>query len=353
LARNVVEFIQDRESAWVDLEQLLARAKGRVDRLDTDTVRLLGRRYREAVADLALARRRYPHEAVTIRLDRLVRTARPLVYGTVSERTSVWEFATTTYWRRVREKPLFLLIAALALFVPTIGIGLWSHANPDQARSVAQVSTLSSGLADGGAPRDPDTEKVTDVGMNSGFSAQIFTNNVRVALVAFAGGLTGGVLTLVSLVFNGLVLGLVGGLSIRGGYGNSLWRLVLPHGILELSLIVASGAAGLRVGWAILHPGHRTRMESLAIDGRAGLEIALGSAALLVPCGFVEGFVTPRGLSLPAALMVGSILGAAYWAMVLWRGAPAEPSLGPGSPSRSEPGGRLEAQVGGHAAAGQ
>jgi uncharacterized membrane protein SpoIIM required for sporulation len=141
-------------------------------------------------------------------------------------------------------------------------------------------------------------------------------------LVAYAGGLTGGILTAFALVFNGLILGLVTGLVIEGGGGEALWRLVAPHGVLELSLIVVAGAAGLRTGWALLRPGHRTRVEALADEGRAGVEMALGSAALLVPCGLVEGFITPQGLDLPVALAFGFALGGAFWALVLWRGRP-------------------------------
>ncbi len=314
-------FVEDRRARWDELRALVEQSRGRVARLPPAAIRLLGRRYREAVADLALARRRFPHEAVTTSLDDLVRQARPLVYGTPTERGSVAHFVTTGYWRRVRERPVFLLIAAIALFGPTLAIGGWAHSHPTEARKVAQVSPLTANLADNG-PRNPDTQKVTATGDNSGLSAQIFTNNARVALVAFAGALTGGVLTLVSLIFNGLLLGLVGGLSLNGGYGTAMFRLILPHGVLELSLITASGAAGFRTGWALLHPGHLTRMEALVSEGRAGIEIALGSAALLVPCGLVEGFVTPRGLTLPYAAAVGLTLGVAYWAMVWWRGRP-------------------------------
>lgn len=314
-------FVDDRSPLWNELERLVGSAKGRVDRLDPPAVRRLGAGYRQAVADLALARRRYPHDPVTIRLDRLVRDARPLVYGSVTERGSVLSFVTTGYWRRVRERPVFLLVAAIALFAPGLVVGVWSHGHPTAATRVAQVSPLTAGIGDGGA-RDPDTDKITDAGVSTGLSAEIFTNNARVALVAYAGGLTGGVLTLASLVFNGLIMGLVAGLSVQAGRGPDMWRLIVPHGVLELSLITAAGTAGLRTGWALLHPGHRTRVEALVVEGRAGVELALGSAALLVPTGLVEGFVTPRGLSLPAALTLGLGLGTVYWALVIWRGRP-------------------------------
>lgn len=229
------------------------------------------------------------------------------------------DFVTRGYWRRVVERPVFLLVAALFLWVPALALGLWAHAEPQAAAEVAQISPLTSGIA-GGDVRDPDTDTITDPAVNTAFASEIFTNNVRVALIAFAGGLSGGVLTIVSLAFNGLVLGVLAGLVVQAGSGEAFWRLVLPHGVLELSLITVAGAAGLRTGWALLQPGHRTRAESLAVEGRAGVEMALGTAFLLVPTGIVEGFVTPRGLSLPSAILVGVALGVAYWTTALWRG---------------------------------
>lgn len=321
MAQKLSHFVDDRQQSWNELAGIVRYAGGRVQRLNVEQVRRLGSLYRQVTADLAYARRRFGGDPVTQRLEVLARDARPLVYGSVDERDSIVDFVTTGFWRRVAERPRMLLISAVLLLGPTLAVGFWSHANPAQAAKVAQVSELSAGIGDG-EMRDPDSETITEVGTNAGFSAAIFTNNARVALAAYAGGLTGGVLTIISLVFNGLVLGVVGGLATEAGNGEALWRLVAPHGVLELSLIVVAGAAGLRTGWALLRPGHRTRVQALATEGRAGVEMALGAAALLVPCGLVEGFVTPRGLSLTAALTVGFALGIAFWALVLWRGRP-------------------------------
>jgi uncharacterized membrane protein SpoIIM required for sporulation len=313
-------FVERRQASWDELAGLVGQA-GRRGGLDAAGVRTAGRRYREAVADLAVARRRFPGDPVTARLDALVQQARPVVYAHVVERTSVRWWVTTGFWRRVHERPVFLVVAAAALFVPMAAMALWAHADPDGAARIAGASELTAGVTQGG-PRDPDSQKITDLGINAALSSQIFTNNARVALAAYAGGLTGGVLTLVSLVFNGLLVGLIVGYAIEIGAGASVWRLIVPHGVLELSLITVAGAAGLRTGWALLHPGHRTRAEALAVEGRAGVEMAIGCAVLLVPTGLIEGFVTPRGLTTPAALAVGIGAGAVFWALVLWRGRP-------------------------------
>ena len=96
MALPLVEFVDTRAPRWEELETLTLGAKGRVDRLAPDDVRRLGSLYRQATADLATARRRFPHDPVSERLDDLVRQSRPLVYGTVAERTSVLFFVTTS-----------------------------------------------------------------------------------------------------------------------------------------------------------------------------------------------------------------------------------------------------------------
>jgi len=122
---------------------------------------------------------------------------------------------------------------------------------------------------------------------------------------------------------NGIMLGVVGGLAIGAGNGHSFFELVTAHGVLELSCIVVAGAAGLRLGWAIIDPGNRTRGEALREEARAAIEIVLGTMPWLVLAGLVEGFLTPSGTGLTVVTAVGLSLGAIFWGLVLWRGAPA------------------------------
>ena len=63
-------------------------------------------------------------------------------------------------------------------------------------------------------------------------------------------------------------------------------------------------------------------MDALRDEARAAVEIVLGTAPWLVVAGLVEGFLTPAGKGLTVVLIVGFGLGAIYWGLVLWRGAP-------------------------------
>jgi uncharacterized membrane protein SpoIIM required for sporulation len=314
---NLDQFVSERAPTWVELEALVERAGSRPSRLGADGVRRLGECYRAATADLALARRRFPGDPVVVRLERLVQRGRQGVYNSPSNRTSVWEFFANGYWRRVRERKAILAIAFLCLAVPTLLGGFWAWRDPGPASGLvpSKYQTVTQ-------PRAPGNALGLTVDQESSMASQIFTNNIGVTFFAFAGGLLLGLGTLYVLLQNGVMLGVVGGLAIGSGNGRSFFELVTAHGVLELSCIIVSGAAGLRLGWAIIDPGNRTRGEALRDEARAAIEIVLGTAPWLVVAGLVEGFLTPSGTGLPTVLAVGLSLGAIYWGLVLWRGGP-------------------------------
>jgi len=310
-------FLEQRRARWGELDALVGQAGRRAESLGPDGVRRLGALYRASAADLALARRRFAGDPAVARLEALVTRARPLVYDRARRGGSVVEFATTGYWRRVRERPGLLLISALLLFGPWVLASVWAVRDPGAASGVVPSEYRSV----------TEPRRGTDLGLSTdeqaAFSSEIFTNNIRVTIVAFAGGIAAGLGTAALLVYQGMLFGAITGLSIWAGNGRFFFELVTAHGVLELSCVIVASAAGLRMGWALVSPGHRRRGVALAAEARVAVEIVLGTAPWLVVAGLVEGFITPRGLGLGPVIVIGVTLGAVYWGLVLWRGRAA------------------------------
>jgi uncharacterized membrane protein SpoIIM required for sporulation len=308
-------FVRERQARWVELDVLLRRP-GRRLRRDPDAVRSLGSLYRAAAADLAVARRRFAGDPVVGRLEDLVRRARQVVYSGERSTLSFGHFVTTGYWRRVRERPLLLLSAFVLVMGPWILSGIWAVREP--ARASALVPSQFSSVVD----RDK-----ADFGLSSdekaAVSSEIFTNNIRVAFLAFATGIAAGLGTALVLIYQGVTLGTVFGLTIHAGNGRALFEFVSPHGVLEISCVIVAGAAGMRMGWALVAPGRRRRRDALAAEARAAGEIAVGTALVLVLCGIVEGSLSTSGIGLVPAIVVGLLIGGAFWSLVWWRGRPA------------------------------
>lgn len=315
---NLERFHATRGDRWAELDDLLRRARGKPERLGPEQVRRIGRLYRATAADLAIARRSFPGDPIVPRLERLTVAARQAVYAERSRRLSPVRFFGTEYWRRVRERPRLLLLAALLLIVPGLLGGLWAGEDPGAAIGLVPEDFLPTVESPGG------DQGLT--GAESGaFSSSVFTNNIQVAFLSLAAGIALGVGTVLVLLYNGLILGVVFGLTIENGQGTPLVEQVASHGLLELSCIVVAAAAGLRLGEAILRPGRRKRGDALVEEARGAVETVLGTAPWLVVAGFVEGFVSPRGIGWLGAVLVGAAFAGAFWLLVALRGGrPAE-----------------------------
>ena len=164
-------------------------------------------------------------------------------------------------------------------------------------------------------------------------SARIITNNIQVAAIAFAGGMTFGIVTLWAILNNGLMLGALGALFAAKGFGLDFWATIAPHGVIELTCIQIAGGAGLLIAQGILMPGRLRRVDALREAARRAATLLLGVAALLVVAGTIEGFFSPQRLSIPIRLTFGACTALALGYYLIVRRVPSRPDTRPATPS--------------------
>ena len=234
------------------LQEALARAGD--GRSSSARCSELGALYRGAAADLAFARRRFP--------------AIPWSRGS---RRSWWPAAARSTGRRRAAGR-----CGPSSRAATGGGSPSAAADPRRVRCCSRRRRRGSGrwrdpgarsrararrAAGGGRPAAEGRD--FDAATGAAFSAGVMVNNIQVTLTAFAGGILAGAGTgELALLFNGMILGVVGGLAFGAGNGTAFLRLASSHGPLELSCIVVGGVAGLRLGWAIVAPSPGGRGRS-------------------------------------------------------------------------------------------
>ncbi|KQQ95807.1 hypothetical protein ASF62_04810 [Leifsonia sp. Leaf325] len=154
------------------------------------------------------------------------------------------------------------------------------------------------------------------------FAGMVWTNNAWIAAQCIALGITG-VFVPYALLGNAQNVGVSAAIMFSYDKGDVFFEYILPHGLLELTCVFVAGAAGLRIFWAWIAPGARTRGQALAEDARALFTVAIGLAIWLFISGIIEGFVTPAPWPWAVKISIGIAAAAAFYAYMLVLGARA------------------------------
>ena len=154
-------------------------------------------------------------------------------------------------------------------------------------------------------------------------STFLFTSNISVALLAFAGGLSFGLITTWILFQNGFMLGVTFKLCADYGLLGALLAFIAGHGVLEISSIILAGGGGFVVANALLNPGSHARADALAERGRSAVRMALACVPALVTAGCIEAFISPARFPVWFKVALGLTLGISFWLYLLLTGKAA------------------------------
>jgi uncharacterized membrane protein SpoIIM required for sporulation len=310
-------FEERYEAEWRELEawhdrQRRKEGRGTAD-ADLDDADFPAR-YRRLCQHLALARDRCYSAAVVDRLNRLALRGHHLLYGARDDRrNAVLTFIFGGFARAVRAEWRFVLAAGTLFFGPFLAMMALLQFHPDfvyYLMSASQVEDFEQMYA----PSAKHLGRVREADSSFQMLGFYIWNNIKIGFQTFAGGLLFGVGSLFFLLFNGFTLGAVAGRLVHAGFATPFFSFVAGHSALELTAIMLSGAAGLKLGYALIAPGQLSRKAALIAASGSATRIMYGAAAMLLCAAFVEAFWSPL-TSVPPALKYG--VGIAFWTAVV------------------------------------
>lgn len=295
MARDSAAFVRARTPLWQELSRKLA-ADGPLWKLPPSEISRAAALYRAVSTDLMRARRLGCPRDVIAYLDSLTALAHNALYAASrNDRRLRLVELLLDFPRAFRRAWPFMLAAGLLFWLPFALGWLGTLHLPGFAERVLPVHMLESmveSYSTGfGSGRDADT----DAGM-TGFYVY---NNVGIAFRCFATGILYGMGSVFFLLYNGLVTGTVVGYVVQSGHGHNILTFICGHGPFELTAIVISGGAGMRMGYALLGSSGQTRVASLRAIADDLISLILGAALLLFGAALIEAWWSPSSLPGP------------------------------------------------------
>jgi uncharacterized membrane protein SpoIIM required for sporulation len=299
---DLKSFIKKHRSDWNRLEQSLNLVTKRKRKTFTpDQLNEFQLLYQKASHHLSYSQTHFPNEEITSYLNELVGKGHNALYGDqITSLFQIRKFFGQTFIRLLTEQWKMVLLAMSLFTLGAIGGYVSVMQDPLHLYSILPAE-ISHAV-------DPERLGEGHDQINSPIiSTHIMTNNIQVALIAFAGGVTLGLFTGYILIHNGIMLGALAALFWQHDKFYDFWAYIVPHGIIELAAIFIAGGAGLLMGYKVLVPGATPRLLQLKQQALRSVQLLLGTVPLFIIAGIIEGFITPASISLEAKYAVALV----------------------------------------------
>jgi uncharacterized membrane protein SpoIIM required for sporulation len=297
------QWIARRRPHWDRLASLLAQSDSsglsQLSRAELQEMALL---YRQVAADLSVLRQDSTARTYAVHVNQLLARAHHIIYsGRKTNLRTLFLFLRDQY-PAVFQRQIGYVLASVGITIAFGVLGaVLTTARPEFMRHALPPEMIATMER-----HQMWTESIVSVAPKE--TSHIMTNNLSVSFVTFAGGIVFGLGTLFSLLQNGMMLGVIGAACHQYGMSILLWSFVAAHGSLELPSILIAGAAGLRLGHAMLFPGGLRWKDSIAQGGLEATRLVSGIIPLLVIAGCLEGFFSPSKAPIWLKFTIGGML---------------------------------------------
>ena len=308
---KIDKFTEKNAPSWRALEAYNVRLSkfGSLKKLSTEEVQELAKLLRLASYHLAYAKTHFEGDAAVTYLNRLVATSQSYFYARGGTGTQVLKYFTSTFPKAIMQSWRYWGLAFLFFAIGTLFAAFYVAVDLHRLGDVVPPA-FAEVFSPYEAPDFGDGSVDVDYSM---FTAIIMTNNIAVAINAFALGILAGLGTVYIMIVNGLMVGgLFGYFHVVGADMLVAYALVLPHGVLELFAIFLCGGCGLMLGKGVLLPGDFSRKHSIVYHAKKAAVLMPGIILMLVVAAIIEGFFTPLAIPAEFKLVFAATTGVSF-----------------------------------------
>lgn len=306
---KVVELLERRRRNWHELERLCDQMEsGGGKQVPPGLISRFGALYRAACADLALAYAYQLPQNTVQYLHRLVGRAHNRLYRSRRFEFGKWiEILLYEVPRVIFNDRCVQVMFVLfwGLFILSAYLAYSKSAWPEYAEQTIgaeQIQSLEEMYKEeiSLSPRTGDENMLM-----AGFYVR---NNTGIGLRCFAWGLLvvpGLLLSMYNAIFLGACFGYMARPDVAEG--ENFFHFVTAHGPFELTAIVLSAGAGLRLGLSWMFTRGLSRSAALMKAGRESMPVMGAAIVMFALAALIEGFISPSALPYWVKMLVAIV----------------------------------------------
>lgn len=301
-------FVADRQESWSKYEKSLLPLK----RTQRRFIFSFPENYRRLCQDLNHAKAANYSAELIDRLNQLVWEGHQILYGRKRRQGSnMARVFLIDFPQTFRREHRMVFLGHILFYLPALVIFFYLTINPPMT-GLFLDQDLQSKLEQ---MYDPSSEFFLTPRETNG-SADMFgfyiLNNIGIGFSTFAGGALAGIGSLFFLIFNACNLGAAAGHIVNIGYSSTFFPFIATHSSFELTALIITAVAGLKIGWAIIAPGRLTRTSAMTLAARKMVPLMAGAFIFLVLAAIIEAFWS----SLPMDSWIKYLSAGASWLLV-------------------------------------
>lgn len=286
---KVSDLLQARRKDWTELETLCTHFEGKSSiRREPERLTRFAALYRSLCADLALAEAYQLPPEVTRYLHRLVGRAHNQLYRSREFTISTWAHTLLFEVPQQLFHDGYLRLAFCIFWGAFLLSAMLAASQPGFAEAVLgaeQMQMMEQMYASPVSELNPETR-----GAMLGFYVY---NNAGIGLRCFAFGIVFGIGGMLVTFYNAVTIGTVFGHMSTLKQWDNFSEFVTAHGPFELTAIVLSAAAGMRMGFSLINTGGLRRITALQRAAAQATPVACVGVILFAMAAMIEAYISP------------------------------------------------------------
>ncbi len=318
--KNKLKITGDKIRRWKYLEETLNELeKKSLKNVETKFLESLGRLYNETLCDLGEVQSCNDEDVrLELYLNNLVARAYSQIYRKPGVGFKDFLNFFIYSFPNILKKRIHYFIYSFLIFLAATIIGYLCVNMDTKLVQLVVPKTMQSSMK--AAHQSGQVGAEFPEYLRIKISSEIMFNNIKVSFYAFAMGVTFGIGTIIILIQNALLFGAF--ISIFETTGNSFifWSLIIPHGLLELTLIFLCSGAGLILGYSLINSGVYSKKEWFVHEAHDAIRIVMGCIPFFMLAGLIEAYITPAEIGGIVKIIFGIIVFVFFIAYIIFFG---------------------------------